>query len=119
MVEVATTLSLHKQRQNARLKVINDARPKGGIRVVPRDDTIRRLVKHPNGMKFRSEGSVEWPNDRFTKRRIAEGVVTVEEKKPEQAAQQQPEAEKPPEPQDQNEPERLEPQQQDPNSAGK
>jgi hypothetical protein len=106
MVEVATTLSLRKQRQNARLKVINDARPKGGIRVEPRDDTIRRLVKHPNGMKFRSEGSVEWPNDRFTKRRIAEGVVTVEEKKQEQ-----------PEPQDQNEPERLEPQQQDPNSA--
>jgi len=31
-------------------------------------------------MGFRPEGSVEWPDDKFTRKRIAEGSVTVEEK---------------------------------------
>lgn len=65
--------------------------------MVPTSDDLRRVLKHPNGVRFRSEGSVEWPNDRFTKRRIAEGVVKVEEgraqhkaapaRKPERAAE--------------------------------
>lgn len=39
-------------------------------------------MKHPNGMRFRKDGGVEWPNDSFTKRRLAEGVITLEEDKP-------------------------------------
>ncbi|MBO4221956.1 hypothetical protein [Bradyrhizobium neotropicale] len=46
---------------------------------MPRDNDIRRVLKHPNGTRFRKDGSVEWPNDSFTKRRLAEGVITLEE----------------------------------------
>jgi len=49
------------------------------IRVWPRDETIRKLIKHPSGIAFRSEGSIEWPFDAFTKRRLQDGTVTREE----------------------------------------
>jgi len=49
-----------------------------GVRVVPKDDEMRVLLKHPNGMAFRPEGGVEWPNDSFTQRRLADGDVTLE-----------------------------------------
>jgi len=62
------------------MEKIRAAKPIGGIRVTPTDDKYRKILKHPNGMGFRSEGSVEWPNDRFTKRRIAEGVIKAEKK---------------------------------------
>lgn len=78
MVDAVTTVSLRGQRQRDRLERLRAARPQSGVRVVPTDDKYRRVLKHPNGVAFRSEGSVEWPNDRFTKRRIAEGVVKVE-----------------------------------------
>ena len=78
MVEVATKVSLRGQRQRERMQTLRDARPQAGVRVVPTEDKYRKL-KHPNGIGFRATGSVEWPNDRFTKRRIAEGVVKVEE----------------------------------------
>jgi hypothetical protein len=50
------------------------------VRVVPATDELRRVLKHPNGMAFRSSGSVEWPLDKFTQRRIADGSVKVEDK---------------------------------------
>ena len=48
------------------------------VRVLPKNDSIRKLIKHPVGGPFRGEGSSEWPNDSFTARRIADGDVTVE-----------------------------------------
>jgi hypothetical protein len=50
-----------------------------GIRVVPRDEKVRAVFRHPNGVGFRSAGSVEWPDDKFTRKRIADGTVTVEQ----------------------------------------
>jgi hypothetical protein len=50
-----------------------------GIRVFPRDEKVRAGIRHPNGVGFRSTGSVEWPNDKFTRKRIADGTVTVED----------------------------------------
>jgi hypothetical protein len=50
------------------------------VRVLPRDETIRKYIKHwPTRIAFPESGSVEWPNDRFTQRRIRDGDVTVEE----------------------------------------
>jgi len=86
MVEATVKVSLRGQRRRERLEKLRAARPSPGVRVVPTADKYRKL-KHPNGMAFRSEGSVEWPNDRFTKRRIAEGVIKVEESKPAQKQQ--------------------------------
>src|SRR4051794_30306747 len=80
MVEVVNKVSLRGQRRRDRMQKLKEARPQTGVRVVPTDERFRKL-KHPNGMAFRSEGGVEWPNDRFTKRRIAEGAVKLDEDK--------------------------------------
>jgi hypothetical protein len=49
------------------------------VRVLPRDETIRKYIVHqPSGIAFPATGSVEWPNDRFTQRRIRDGDVTIE-----------------------------------------
>jgi len=49
------------------------------IKVVPKNDTIRKQIKHPVAGKFRAQGSMDWPDDSFTARRIRDGDVTVEE----------------------------------------
>lgn len=56
------------------------------VKVLPKNDAMRRLLKHPsNNVAFREEGPMEWPDDSFTHRRIQDGDVTVveEEKKDE------------------------------------
>ena len=66
------------------------------VRVEPATDVLRRALKHPRGHAFTAEGSVEWPLDRFTHRRIADGSVKVVEKDkdrgdaPKQQHEQQP-----------------------------
>jgi hypothetical protein len=85
MIDQVTTVSLRGQRQRDRLDRLRAAVPPG-VRVTPRDDDMRRVLKHPSAGGFRAEGSATWPNDRFTKRRLADGTVTrdeSQEKKPE------------------------------------
>ena len=74
-------LSLRGQAARERLERIKAARPASavGIRVVPATDELRRVLKHPRGVKFPSQGSAEWPNDKFTKKRLAEGAIKLEE----------------------------------------
>jgi len=55
----------------------NKQRPR--VRVEPTNEAHRHVLKHPNGMAFRNEGDVEWPYDRFTERRLREGVIRVVE----------------------------------------
>jgi len=50
------------------------------VRVTPKNETLRRYLKHGiTKVGFLAEGSAEWPFDQFTKRRIKEGDITVEE----------------------------------------
>jgi hypothetical protein len=50
------------------------------LRVEPTSDDYRKYLTHPRGRPFpEGSGSVEWPADRFTRRRIAEGAVRVVE----------------------------------------
>jgi hypothetical protein len=49
------------------------------VRVVPANETLRKYLKHPKSGAFLAEGSSEWPNDQYTRRRIKAGDVTVEE----------------------------------------
>jgi hypothetical protein len=49
------------------------------VRVVPKNDQLRKYLKHPSRGALNAEGSTEWPNDQFTRRRIKAGDVTVEE----------------------------------------
>ncbi|RXG91587.1 hypothetical protein [Bradyrhizobium zhanjiangense] len=74
--------SMRGLRSKERMERMRAAAPPG-IRVVPASDAIRKLMKHPARGGFPAEGGVEWPNDRFTKRRIADGSVTVEQPQPE------------------------------------
>lgn len=79
----------NKNRQR-RLQVLKDARgERGTIRVIPRDDKIRAVLKHqPSGLAFRAEGGASWPNDRFTQRRLRDGSIKLE---PEKKQEKQPE----------------------------
>jgi hypothetical protein len=49
------------------------------MKVMPKNDDVRRVLKHPVARGFRKEGPAEWPNDSFTARRIADGDITVVE----------------------------------------
>jgi len=48
------------------------------VRVTPANDDLRRVLAHPNGVGFEASGSAEWPLDKFTRRRITDGDVTIE-----------------------------------------
>jgi hypothetical protein len=71
----------------ARIKRVRDMAKVEGVRVVPSsgegftEEQMRRLLKHPTAGGFRSEGSIEWPNDTFTKRRLREGSIKLAEEK--------------------------------------
>ena len=43
---------------------------------VPRNDDMRRVLKHPTSGGFRASGGATGPNDRFTKRRLADGYAS-------------------------------------------
>ncbi|WP_182869765.1 hypothetical protein [Bradyrhizobium diazoefficiens] len=73
--------SLRGLRTKQRMEKMRAQTP-APVRVVPASDAIRRVMKHPARGNFPAEGSAEWPNDRFTKRRIADGSVTVEKPPP-------------------------------------
>jgi hypothetical protein len=82
MVKIDTKIMTPGERARARLaRVATVKRPL--VRVVPCDgkgftaDDMRRLLKHPQAGGFRSEGSIEWPLDTFTIRRLKEGSVKV------------------------------------------
>lgn len=76
--------SVRKQQLDARKERLRAAIPKiERVRVMPANDDIRKYIRHPSGIAFPAQGSVEWPNDGFTKRRLREGSVTREEKREE------------------------------------
>jgi hypothetical protein len=81
MIMAEKELSLRGKAARERMERLKAARPPSalGVRVVPANDELRRVLKHPRGVKFPSQGSAEWPNDKFTKRRLAEGAITLEE----------------------------------------
>jgi hypothetical protein len=65
------------EARNARLRKITPKQPR--VRVVPTNEDFRQVLKHPSGIRFPEQGSVEWPLDKFTRKRIAEGDVTIED----------------------------------------
>jgi hypothetical protein len=73
--------SLRGLRMNERMEKMREANraAQKTVRVNPVNDTMRRLLKHPHAGGFPKSGSAEWPDDRFTKRRIADGDITREE----------------------------------------
>jgi hypothetical protein len=75
--------SARKKRQLERLALVKSLTQVPRVRVTPKNDDLRKILKHPTaGMAFRETGSVEWPYDTFTKKRELEGVITVEKREP-------------------------------------
>jgi hypothetical protein len=72
-------VSIRHQKQHERMQRIRESRRVPRVRVLPRDDDVRKHIAHyPTGVGFPAEGSVEWPYDNFTKRRIRDGAVTID-----------------------------------------
>ena len=78
-MRVKSKVALRGLRHRERVAKLNEAAP-AGIRVVPAKDEYRAVLKHPKAGGFPAEGGKEWPDDRFTKRRLADGSVTREAK---------------------------------------
>jgi hypothetical protein len=76
-MRVVSKVALRGLRQRERVQKLAEAAP-AGVRVVPAKEEYRAVLKHPNGGGFPETGSAEWPDDRFTKRRLADGSVTRE-----------------------------------------
>lgn len=50
------------------------------MKVWPKNETIRKILRHPLGkVGFHEQGPIEWPDDTFTYRRLQEGDITTEE----------------------------------------
>lgn len=50
------------------------------VKVWPKSDAIRKLLKHPsNNVGFPENGPLEWPEDAFTHRRLEDGDVTADD----------------------------------------
>jgi hypothetical protein len=103
MVNVRTQVggnpkTLRGQRTQENLDKLRALQP-GGVRVVPgvhpsmTAEQIRKNIKHARGIAFRPTGSVEWPNDRFTKKMLRAGVVKLADdvKESRETRNQQPE----------------------------
>jgi len=78
-----------KKADPERLAQIAAANMAPRVRVLPRDTLIRKYLKHePTKIGFRDEGSVEWPLDKYTLRRLRDGDVTIEQQEEEAPAHQ-------------------------------
>jgi hypothetical protein len=69
-----------------RLALIRENAPETTVRVKPgvyKDhrgrtypaELVGDILKHSSGLRLRPTGSTEWPNDEFTKKRIADGTL--------------------------------------------
>lgn len=83
-VDIVAELAKRKQVRDERMKAIRDAQRTPLVNVLPAKPEYRQHLKHPaTGMAFPDDGAAVWPHDQFTKRRIRDGSVTVEETKEE------------------------------------
>jgi len=61
------------------------------MNVWPKNDEIRKFIVHPfANIPFPENGPVDWPDDAFTHRRIADGDVLTDDPMPKAQAKKQP-----------------------------
>ena len=75
MVNINMKISTPGERMKERAARMHKLKVRPGIRVEPANDDMRRVLAHPKAGHFRSEGSMEWPDDTFTHRRLRDGDV--------------------------------------------
>jgi hypothetical protein len=66
------------------------------MKVWPKNDDVRRLIKHPTARGFRKEGPADWPADVFTFRLLQDGDITSSEPAPDPSKPTPPVTPKPP-----------------------
>jgi hypothetical protein len=79
-MDITAKLKERKDARMARVKAVKDMSAVQRVRVVPTKDEYRKVLRHPvNNQAFRETGSMEWPFDAFTKRRLRDGSLSLEE----------------------------------------
>jgi hypothetical protein len=79
-MDVQEKLKSNKAARMQRVKEIKDMSAVQRVRVEPTKEEYRKVLRHPsNNTAFRETGSIEWPLDQFTKRRIREGAIRIAE----------------------------------------
>ena len=56
---------------------IRDRSGGGRLRVEPKNDLMREILRHPSAGFFRGAGAAEWPDDQFTQRRLRDGDIKL------------------------------------------
>jgi len=49
------------------------------MRVWPKNEEMKRMLRHANGTGFREDGTADWPDDSFTARRVRDGDILLKE----------------------------------------
>jgi hypothetical protein len=79
-MDVNEELKRRKEARMARVKEVKDMSAVQRVRVEPTKEEYRKVLRHPStNTAFRETGSLEWPLDQFTKRRIREGAIRIAE----------------------------------------
>lgn len=55
------------------------------MKLMPRDDKMRKALRHPSAGAFPASGPAYWPEDAFTTRRLRDGDVTEVKEPPTKA----------------------------------
>jgi hypothetical protein len=66
-----------RERVLARVRENNTAGRR--LRVEPANDVMREILRHPTAGFFRGKGAAEWPDDKFTQRRLRDGDIKLAE----------------------------------------
>jgi hypothetical protein len=68
-----------RDARQRRLRLVSQGKA-ATVKVFAANETFRETLRHANGRRFRDtiDQAVEWPNDSFTSRRIAEGSVRTD-----------------------------------------
>jgi len=79
-MDVQERLKANKAARMERVKQVKNMSAAQRVRVEPTKEEYRKVLRHPsNNTAFRETGSLEWPLDQFTKRRIREGAIRIAE----------------------------------------
>jgi hypothetical protein len=66
------------KRERIMAKVREMSRAGRRLRVEPKNDELRLILRHPTtGFFPQHGGSAEWPDDKFTHRRLKDGDITL------------------------------------------
>lgn len=81
MVEIDVAAELKRRQEEKQQRGKRNAKQQIPlVRVVPANESMRRMMRHPDSAtQFGKTGSVEWPMDQFTQRRLRDGAIRLED----------------------------------------